>query len=84
MPRLIIEGVPLENVQWFFKLLDLYGKLDKWWINEIELPISGVVLPGAYDESDVENAMLSAFKSVIFSLYRNDDILKTKVDGEKA
>lgn len=84
MPRLIIEGVPLENIPWFFKLLDLYGKLDKWWINEIELPISGVVLPGTYDESDVENAMLSAFKSVIVSLYRNDDILKTKVDGEKA
>ena len=84
MPRLIMEGVPLENIPWFFKLLDLYGKLDKWWINEIELPISGVVLPGTYDESDVENAMLSAFKSVIVSLYRNDDILKTKVDGEKA
>lgn len=78
MPRLIIEGVPLENIQWFFKLLELYRKLDKWWINEIELPISGIVLPGTYDESNVENAMLSAFKSVIVSLYRNDDILKNQ------
>lgn len=78
MPRLIIEGVPLENIQCFFKLLELYRKLDKWWINEIELPISGIVLPGTYDESNVENAMLSAFKSVIVSLYRNDDILKNQ------
>lgn len=84
MSRLIIEGVPPENISWFFKLLDLYRKLDKWWINEIELPISGIVLPGTYDKSNVENAMLSAFKSVIVSLYRNDDILKTKIDGEKA
>ncbi|OUQ59017.1 hypothetical protein B5E56_09685 [Flavonifractor sp. An112] len=78
MPRLIIEGVPLENIQWFFKLLELYRKLDKWWLNEIEFPISGIVLPGTYDESNVENAMLSAFKSVIVSLYRNDDILKNQ------
>ena len=78
MPRLIIEGAPLENIQCFFKLLELYRKLDKWWINEIELPISGIVLPGTYDESNVENAMLSAFKSVIVSLYRNDDILKNQ------
>lgn len=82
MPRLIIEGVPQDDIQWFSKLLDLYGKLDKWWINEIEIPISGEFLPGTYDKTAVENVMLSAFKSVIVSLYCNDDILKTETDGE--
>lgn len=83
MPRLIIEGVPLEDIQWFLKLLDLYGKLDKWWINEIELPICGEFLPGTYDDTGVQNVVFAAFKSIISSLYLRKDESQTRIDGDK-
>lgn len=84
MPRLIIEGVPQDDIQWFFKLLELYEKLDKWWIDEIEIPASGEFLPGTYDENDVENLMLSAFKCVIASLYLDRGSSELKGDDKKA
>ena len=31
----------------------LYNKLDKWWINEIEVPISGDDVPEDYDKESV-------------------------------
>lgn len=27
----------------------MYRKIDKWWINEIEIPISGNEIPDDYD-----------------------------------
>lgn len=84
MARLIVEGVPLDDMHWLIKLLGLYGKLDKWWINEIEIPISGEFPPGTYDENSVESLMLSAFKSVIASLYLGKDASEIKGDDKKA
>lgn len=83
MARLIVEGVPLDDFHWLIKLLGLYGKLDKWWINEIEIPISGEFLPGTFNEDEVETLILSVFKSVISSLYLSDEAHETKFNGEK-
>ena len=74
MARIILEGVPPDDIQWFSRLLDLYGKVDKWWINQIEIPTSGACLPGSYEEDGVANLMLCAFSSVIKSLYLNEDM----------
>lgn len=82
MSRLIIEGVPPNDARWFFKLLNLYRKLDKWWINEIEIPISGIFQSETYDEDGVENLKLLTFELVIASLYHNEE-KAIKSDGEK-
>lgn len=74
MARISLEGVPPDDIQWFSRLLDLYGKVDKWWINQIEIPTSGACLPGSYEEDGVANLMLCAFSSVIKSLYLNEDM----------
>lgn len=37
----------------FSKMLEIYAKIDKWWINEIEIPISGETIPDDYDRDGV-------------------------------
>jgi hypothetical protein len=35
------EGFNEQGVKLFSALLDIHSKIDKWWINEIKIPISG-------------------------------------------
>lgn len=37
----------------FSKMLEIYAKIDKWWINEIEIPISRETIPDDYDKDGV-------------------------------
>lgn len=47
------KGFNEQDVKLFSSLLDMYRKIDKWWINEIEIPISGNEIPGDYDMENV-------------------------------
>lgn len=47
------EGFNEQDVELFSALLDMYSKIDKWWINEIEIPISGDEIPDDYDRENV-------------------------------
>lgn len=42
------NGFNEADAKLYVKLLELYQKIDKWWINEIEIPISGEVMPDEY------------------------------------
>lgn len=53
----------------YVKLLELYQKIDKWWINEIEIPISGELLPDEYDSEQVfggQAMILSIINDIIY------------------
>lgn len=47
------KGFNEQDVKLFSSLLDMYRKIDKWWINEIEIPISGNEIPDNYDMENV-------------------------------
>ncbi|MCD7835603.1 MAG: hypothetical protein LUG83_02895 [Lachnospiraceae bacterium] len=47
------EGFGIKDIELFKDLLDLYSKIDKWWINEIEIPISGEDIPVDYNRDEV-------------------------------
>lgn len=47
------EGFVEKDAKLFGEMLNLYSKIDKWWINEIEIPISGDYLPDDYDPEQV-------------------------------
>lgn len=47
------KGFNEQDVKLFSSLLDMYRKIDKWWINEIEIPISGNEIPDDYDMENV-------------------------------
>ena len=52
----------------FNKMVSIYAKMDRWWINEIEIPTSDEEIPNDYDRDDVyggEQFILSIINSVI-------------------
>ena len=38
----------------FGDMLEIYNKIDKWWINEIEIPIVGNDRPEDYDRDMIK------------------------------
>lgn len=49
----LVTGFNEEDAQLFGHMLRLYNKLDKWWINEIEIPTSADDIPTDYDREGV-------------------------------
>lgn len=47
------NGFSEGDVLLFSSLLELYQKIDKWWINEIEVPTSAEEIPENYDKDGV-------------------------------
>lgn len=63
------NGFNETDAKLYVKLLELYQKIDKWWINEIEILISGEVLPDEYDSEQVlggQAMILSIINDIIF------------------
>ena len=62
------EGFAEKDLILFAELLSLYSKLDKWWINEIEIPTSGEDILDDYDRDGVcggQALVLSIINSII-------------------
>lgn len=63
------NGFNETDAKLYVKLLELYQKIDKWWIKEIEIPISGEVLSDEYDPEQVSGGqvmILSIINDIIF------------------
>lgn len=63
------EGFGEEVVQLFGDMMRIYNKLDKWWINEIEIPTSADDIPEDYDRNGVcggQVLILSIINEIIF------------------
>lgn len=63
------EGFCEEDVQLFGDMMQIYNKLDKWWINEIEIPTSADDIPEGYDRNGVcggQALILSIINEIIF------------------
>ncbi len=63
------NGLPPEDAQFLVDLLNLYTKIDQWWINEIEIPIAGDSIPDDYQRDGVQSFPLLMFKMMINTLY---------------
>ena len=62
------DGFTESDVKLFAALLEIYGKIDKWWINEIEIPISGEYISDDYDRESVcggQAMILSIINNII-------------------
>lgn len=78
------NGFNETDAKLYVKLLELYQKIDKWWINEIEIPISGEVLPDEYDSEQVlggQAIILSIINDIIFD--NNKERYKNLLDELK-
>lgn len=78
------NGFNEADAKLYVKLLELYQKIDKWWINEIEIPISGEVMPDEYDSEQVlggQAMLLSIINDIIFD--NNKERYKNLLDELK-
>lgn len=63
-------GFVEEDAQLFADMLRIYNKLDKWWINEIEIPTLADEIPEEYDREGVcggQAIMLSVINEIVFN-----------------
>ena len=63
------EGFSEEDVRLFEDMMRIYNKLDRWWINEIEIPTSADDIPKDYDRNGVcggQALILSIINEIIF------------------
>lgn len=68
--RIALEGLQEDAVEALIKLLTLYQKIDKWWINEIEIPLT-MNVPTGYAHEGVRNMELAQFEVMIYALYHD-------------
>lgn len=62
------QGFSQEDIKLFSDMLDLYQRLDRWWINEIEVPTSADSIPSDYDYNQVigsQAILLSAINDIV-------------------
>lgn len=69
MTQYIWEGLPQNFAHDLIGLFDLFAAIDRWWINEVEIPISGKDVAPGYDEERVMSLSLIAFGVSIKALY---------------
>lgn len=64
----LIEGFSEEDIDLFNKIISIYTKIDKWWINEIEIPIAGEDVPSDYNRENMcgnQAIVLSAINDIV-------------------
>jgi hypothetical protein len=59
-------GFSDEDAKLFSDLLNIYGKIDRWWINEVEIAIAGEDVPEDYDKEAVCSG-----QAVVLSIVNN-------------
>ena len=61
LTKCVVNGI--SDIDMLVQLLNLFYKIDNWWINEIEIPTSGI---SASDDYHTEEAY-----SMIYTIYRD-------------
>ena len=71
----LTEGFTEDKVKYLVELITLYKKIQKWWINEIEIPISGNIHE-SYDSENVvsgQGLMLEIIQDVLLNDGKNSE-----------
>ena len=63
LTKCVVNGISDKDIDMLVQLLNLFYKIDNWWINEIEIPTSGI---SASDDYPTEEAC-----SKIYTIYRD-------------
>ena len=63
LTKCVVNGISDKDIDMLVQLLNLFYKIDNWWINEIEIPTSGI---SASDDYPIEEAY-----SMIYTIYRD-------------
>lgn len=82
MFSVILEDIEKEEIELFFKMLNLYDKITKNWFIEIEAPIAGIVLTDKMKEESV-CFDTGLFDLIIQSLFGDSEKIKDIIENAK-
>ena len=68
----LLNGLTEDEVKKLFDLFRIYKKIDKWWINEIEIPCSADEIPQDYDPDGVQSVISGLFDIMVDVLFRGN------------
>lgn len=71
------KGFTKDEVNYLVELIVIYRKIEKWWINEIEIPISGDI-SGPYDSENVisgQGLILEIIQDILLNDGKNSEAL---------
>lgn len=68
----LLKGFSEDEVRMFFDLLNMYKKIDRWWINEIEIPCAADEIPCDYDPEGVQSVISGLFDVMVDVLLRGN------------
>lgn len=60
-------------------MMEIYKKMDKWWIYNFEKPIAGGEVPAGYDADGVQNTMILLFGIMRKALWPDEPDKYTKM-----
>lgn len=67
------SSLPKEVISLYEVILKLFKKIDCWWINEIEIPISGDYKPEDYNHSDITSLNIVFLGEIMDAIALNKD-----------
>lgn len=71
------EGFSEDEVKYLVELIEIYRKIEKWWINEIEIPTSRNIR-GPYDSENVisgQGLILELIQDILINDGKNSEVL---------
>lgn len=83
MSQVVWDGLQKEEIEKLMVLFDLYEKVDRWWLDEVELPVNGKDLVESLDSERPRSFHLMAYQIMLEALYCNrsqalSELLRTK------
>lgn len=68
---LLLNDFEVTMIENFTELINICKKIDKWWINNIEIPIAGDDITSGYDENGVMSGNWLLCEMLIDTIYGN-------------
>lgn len=68
---LLLNDFEVDMIENFIELINICKKIDKWWINNIEIPIAGDDVAPGYDENGVMSGNWLLCEMIIDTIYGN-------------
>ena len=59
MSEIIFNGLDEDTYSLFNKMMELFKKIEIWWIKEVEIPISGEITQNQYEQIDWDSVEYS-------------------------
>ena len=69
LTKCVVNGISDKDIDMLVQLLNLFYKIDNWWINEIEIPTSGISASDDYPTKEAYSMIYTIYRDMINILF---------------